>query len=380
MLPSFLRGRLAPCLFLSFALGLPALAAQAGGGAAARPVPLRAIPAPESGARSAQGPGFDARGWAARLEDPDLDRRLSAFDELARSARRDAAAREAIAAWATDPTRGELAWTARLLERELEGARGIGRPFGAPRPGVPRDPWEELFGEDGGPTPFGRGFRDLHMHFGDPFADLEARLRELERSFARPPQQPSAPFGGAPAPPAVRSSGRSVAVEVGPDGVNVRIRTGEDGQERVEEYRARSVEELLEQHPELAEHLGHLRPRMDRPGAGEPALERPLLGIQFEPLDAQRGSELGLAAGQGLAVVAVVPDSLAERLGLAPGDVLFELDGRALFGAADVQAALRRRGTDEPVTARAYAPDGSLRELREARRPRGLQGLGTRRM
>lgn len=384
MLPSFRRGRFAPGVILGLALASPTYAVpQAGSDGAPRPIPLREVPAQDPNPQPGQAPGFDVRAWGARLEDPDLDRRQLAFDELARLARRDPAAREAIAAWAADSARGELAWTARLLERELGSGRRAGWPFGAarPAPSVPRDPWEELFGDGDGAGPFGRGFRDLHMHFGDPFADLEARLRELERHFAGPtaPRSPGSP-GVPSAPPVPFSSGRSVSVEVGPDGVNVRLRTQEDGQERVEEYRARSLEELLEQHPELAEHLGHLGPRPARPGTGQRAPDRPLLGIQYEPVDGARAAQLGLGADQGLAVVSVVPGSLAERLDLSPGDVLFELEGRAVGNAQDVQAALRERRSDAPVTARAYAPDGSLRELREARRPRALEGLGTRRM
>ena len=361
-------------------LAVPALCAglfanggvfQGSGSAAQAPVPLQARSSNDT---------FAADAWEQRLTDPDLDRRLGAFEELSRRASREPGAREQLEAWAAGGS-GELAWTARLLLRELE-SRGHSRrhaPFGG-------DLFDDLFGGQGP----GSGFRDLHMHFGDPFAELEERMRELERNFGRSfgPGAGAPPFFGPPqggGAPGMRSSGRSVNVEVQPDGVRVRIREMRDGEEHVEEYEADSIEALLEQHPELEGSIGSMRtqrvdPRQSAPRRGALGAQRPMLGIEFTPLDPERAVELGVEAGVGLEVRSVLPGSLAERLGLVAGDVVIELAGRPLRDAADVRAALASQLEGSATTAKAIGADGTTRELRASAAQNGLEHIERRRM
>ena len=49
-------------------------------------------------------------------------------------------------------------------------------------------------------------------------------------------------------------------------------------------------------------------------------------------------------AGDAVEISQVVPDSAADLGGLRPGDLIVELDGRRLFGVADLQAALETDG------------------------------------
>jgi len=56
-----------------------------------------------------------------------------------------------------------------------------------------------------------------------------------------------------------------------------------------------------------------------------------------------------LQPGLGLRVRTVVPGSLAQALGVRAGDILLELEGRALRSGEDVREALARRPIGEPV-------------------------------
>lgn len=64
------------------------------------------------------------------------------------------------------------------------------------------------------------------------------------------------------------------------------------------------------------------------------------LGLVVEPADGddprvvRLRDALGVAAGRGLMIVAVVPGSAAAEAGLHPGDVVLEIDGKAADGAA----------------------------------------------
>lgn len=381
-----------PALATGLAPGAGAASTQAtpDADARARPVPLRQQP---------QSPGQPERAeWARRLSDPDLDRRLLAYAEFAEQARRDPTALAALEAWAADQDRSELAWTARLLLREVSAGTPqapvpVPWPFGTPPgppggrgQGAPEDFLDDSFGRFFEGARPGLGFRDLHMHFGDPFAELEGRLRELERSLGRgrgpgaTPTPPSPPgTGGLPLGPG--TSARSVEVEIQPDGTRVRIRETRDGEERVEEYRADSLAELLDQHPELGADLGGLSPR--RPEAPRAPVQRArgLLGIQYTALAPERGRELQLEPGVGLEIHAVVPGSLAEELGLAPGEILVELEGRLLYGAEDVRAVLAGRAPDAGLEGRVIGADGVSRAVRIAPPSplrRALEGAGTR--
>ncbi len=145
------------------------------------------------------------------LAQPDLDRRMAAFDEtVARLG--DPAVRAEVERLAQRSD--ELGWTARLLLRDARRPAAVG---GLPRGlgGLPRI--QDLF--DSQPWP---GF----------------------------PGSGGWPVGGS------SSSSSSVQVEQGPDGVRVEVHTSENGQESVRVYEGESLEALKRENPELEEAMG----------------------------------------------------------------------------------------------------------------------------
>jgi len=304
---------------------------------------------------------FDAAAWRERLAAAELDERERAFDELLSIARREPAARQWIEQRASES--GELAWTCRMALRALPPAH----------------------------APFGMGRMDAIDDLRARMEQLQQRLEQLgapawpgaqgaPRAFRFAfPQQGSAPQGLAPSAPQPggTSSHESMELQSGPDGCVLKITRGEGQDEHVEEYEAESLEALLEAHPELREHFGQqgmpfaldlgdwnaLRAQ----GFGGRILQRglpsgpqgwswqggltpapaemrtDLLGVWIDPLGAERRAQLELPEGRGLLVARVEPFTLASVLGLAAGDVLIELNGRAIASRDDVSAALAER-------------------------------------
>jgi serine protease Do len=71
-----------------------------------------------------------------------------------------------------------------------------------------------------------------------------------------------------------------------------------------------------------------------------PGLQRSYLGIQMQPLTDDLRRLFGAPPGVGVIVAQVVKDSPAEQAGLAAGDVLVQMDRKAIRGVADVYRAL----------------------------------------
>lgn len=59
-------------------------------------------------------------------------------------------------------------------------------------------------------------------------------------------------------------------------------------------------------------------------------VERPYLGITFRPVDPNEANELGVMVGEGVGVERVEPDSPVAKAGLASGDIITAIDGRAI--------------------------------------------------
>lgn len=312
---------------------------------------------PPSASSSAQDP-FDADHWRERLTTPDLDARMFSFEQLARIAAEDPKAREQVLEWSRQADEAELAWTARLLERELERspARGLGG-------GLWRvDPFA--------PFPF--------EHFGVP-----PSLEDFERQFEPLLRGPwgTAPFSRQPGTQAQRSN--SSQIEITPDGVKVRVTEEVDGQQKTEEYSASSLEELYAAHPQLRERVGvDLRgadprelapkgwlssplPGRTLPGLGAHAgVRQDILGVVLEELNAQERGALGLADGAGMRIGRVEPGTLADRLGLARGQVLVELDGETVRTREDVTRRIQARKPTDEVRAVVVDTSGQRSELR----------------
>jgi hypothetical protein len=273
--------------------------------------------------------------WRERLSVPDLDERQQHFEQVVQSARRNPGLRKALEAWARQSD--ELAWSARLALRELSRSTAWGFPSlqGFGHQGAALDwPWLERL-------------------------DLDELRRRMEESFA--PPQGARPLDGS-------RSFRSLRLQMGTDGVECEVTTDEDGQEVTQTFQARTVEELLEAHPELKDHIrsGGLRAGIGWPellgsqpggfdllpllgGLGAAPLRTDILGVVVQPLEEGQAASLELEHGLGLFVQRVEPGTIAATLGLRRGEVLVELNGRALKVRDDISAALAERGAQDEV-------------------------------
>lgn len=273
---------------------------------------------------------FQADEWKAALGVADLERREHNLEALLQRARLDPVARAFLEELARDPAAGELAWTARLALREL------GRARFAPRASLL------------GPDPLGTAGR------------MDEVLKELlGPGLVRPGQAGRGGF-------ALEGLGGRVRLEQGEGFARLELLQGSGPAAERRVFEGASLEAILRAHPELAGLLGGLaQPSGGAPEAGAraridgPTFATPLgpaqrsaplttdkLGVIVTPVTAEDALALGLAAGQGLEVARVLPESFAALLGVAPGDVLLELDGVALRTADDIERVMKARAKD----------------------------------
>ena len=83
-----------------------------------------------------------------------------------------------------------------------------------------------------------------------------------------------------------------------------------------------------------------MRERIDWALAGLLAIHPPWLGINYEEMDEDLTTSLGLPAGQGLFITDVKPGSPAEAGGLAAGDVIIAIEGQPATGLQALQNQL----------------------------------------
>lgn len=79
--------------------------------------------------------------------------------------------------------------------------------------------------------------------------------------------------------------------------------------------------------------------------AGKPAGK---LGLSLQPISPQIAKQLGISSNEGLVVTAVDPDGAASDAGIAPGDVILEINRQAVSSVDQVQAAIENSGS-KPV-------------------------------
>lgn len=60
---------------------------------------------------------------------------------------------------------------------------------------------------------------------------------------------------------------------------------------------------------------------------GPPAAAKPVLGVKVAPLTPEMTKKMKFSGVQGLAVMAIVPHSVAEKSGLSEGDIILRYDG-----------------------------------------------------
>jgi serine protease Do len=76
------------------------------------------------------------------------------------------------------------------------------------------------------------------------------------------------------------------------------------------------------------------------------------LGVQVQELTPEIAKRLGVKAERGVVVTEVKPDSPAAKAGLAPGDVIREVNRRPVQGLADLEQAMGRSGGPAQVLLR----------------------------
>lgn len=290
---------------------------------------IRILPRP---AESAQ---FDAESWRARLTASDLDRREQDFALLTALVRRDAGARAEVERWAREGD-SELAWTARLILRESD-------PLARSRGGGGLTPWLQLPELDLDALRDWRGGPEIWLHELQPL---------WEQDLLLPPGGATAPSGGA------TSQAQKFELRSGPDGVKVTVEDQKDGNVEKKEYEAATLDELLDQHPELRERLGaqglggrgprgFLDLRLGQAPAAAPRTD--VLGVTVRPLPKDEARSLGLEEGIGLVVERIEPRSIAAALGIQRGHVLTRMNDRDLRQASDITDELCARAVDGEV-------------------------------
>ena len=91
--------------------------------------------------------------------------------------------------------------------------------------------------------------------------------------------------------------------------------------------------------------------------AGKTHVTRPWSGMSVQPVDASMAQAMGMPLPEGVAITAIHPKSPFASAGLAKGDVLLQLDGRAIEGSGELSYRMTEIGIGKrvPVT---YWHDG----------------------
>jgi hypothetical protein len=273
---------------------------------------------------------FQASEWRERLSQRDLNAREQSYAELLELARKDARIADEVRAWSRG--QDELAWSARLLLRELDrrGARGAFRTFRTD------------------------GWGDMQERMHERMQDLQQRMERLredvERDFGRAFEREG---------PMTRQQ-RQVETRQDPNGarVEVRTRTG-NGPEEVKVYEGRTLDEIYQAHPELeAENAlkDQLAPPSRMPMVPDrrvlqPMQQRSVLGVMCQPKDG------------GLQIEEVVDGSIAAQVGLRAGDVLLELNGTPVPSREEVARVLQDRRPGEDLVIVIQDANGKRRTL-----------------
>ena len=226
------------------------------------PAPGAVDPAP-----TARGVDQGAEELRLLLSEADLDRRMDAFDRSSREAAVNGTTRAALELLAADLADPEVAFLARLALRGAPPAPGGGRVAPLP-PSLQGLMGADLFAVDPfSAGAFGGSFSGPDPISGDPFRDLEQRVKDLHQrmlSGPRPglrqapgwPSQAPPGSGAAPAPSRGSFSSSSVSISQGPGGVRVEVTEDQGEGREVFTYEAESMDALLKAHPELRAKLG----------------------------------------------------------------------------------------------------------------------------
>ena len=267
------------------------------------------------------------------LGSQDLALREQAFESVVERSRWDLAARAFLEELACSPEL-ELRWTARMALRELQRPPGIDVHLG---------------------TPIAFGGREVTLQIAEQLERELGRYLNPSLAFlAEPPPGTSASpslgaqvgelTGGAKSMPVVipglglsdSTASKTETERPQEDAGQILRRLPVDEPEPAQGVRARvSVEGVWMTGPQGSFYMAKVRtaPRAEIP------LDR--LGVQVSEV-----------LPSGLLLYSVLPGTLAEALGLHPGDVLVELCGMALREPDDIGLALAQRPPNAPLTMR----------------------------
>lgn len=306
---------------------------------------------------------FDREGWRKKLTQSDLDGREQAYERVLELARQKDAARRTLESWANDPSQPDLAWTARLALRSLTAPPAIDEFSSAPH-------WNDLHSR----------FDQLRQRFDSIDPMFDNMQRDLEQLLEQTPMQQ---WNVPPGQPGGSSQAQSFSLQVGPDGVTCEVTEDVDGDQKTNTYKADSVEELLQTHPELRDRIGggsgHAwswsAPRSglfqapaprSRDGSRRAFRAQPptnILGITYTKPDPEKLKELDLEPELGLQVERTEPGTIAEILGIQHGDIVIELNGAPVYDASDVTRVLKKRAADGELAVGMIDKKGQRRTL-----------------
>jgi hypothetical protein len=354
--------------------------------------------APQHGARAgdskAQGGSarhageFDAVLWRERLQQKDLESRERDFDTLVREAADNESARREIEGWSKDDSNPDLAWTSRLVLREITGHARAGGLQRLGAQGFSRGFGDDHFGD------LRSRFEDLQQRFGG----IDSMFDDLQREFDRmgAGQLPGVPHGGLVAPgipgpgQLQQSQSQSYSLQVSPDGVKVEVSEDVNGKQETKTYTAKDLDELYAAHPELRDQFGARvqifgnhgtsgnrrddlfggqggpgdDPTWNRPARPlQSGLRTDILGVMIQKPSDEDVTARKLDAGVGLKVESIQPDTLAQKIGVMKGDVVVEVNGRVVKSAEDVRDALGARHDEEDVNVTVVDASGQRRTL-----------------
>lgn len=339
--------------------------------ASASAVPLRALPPARvellRGLTAGPDEGcFDSTHWRERLLQGDLELRELAFEELIQRISRCAEGQRVMQEWAQG-SEPELAWSARLALRELRRSPSVRWIHVADLSAPPLTQPNAGHIETSEPSDSG-----LHLrHFPGLVEGMFAQGGGLSLHRPRTWTLPPAHVHELPTPKGVEGR-QGYSLRMGEGGVSLEIvqQLAEDETRRT--FTGANLEQILEANPELrallqvrshsegsphALMIGGVIVTNGRQPAGD------YLGVECEPLSAERARLLEIDPSCGLVVERMMPGSIAACIELQRGDVLLELNGRKLRTSADLRAAIHGAVDKGRVVVRLVDGEGQTRTL-----------------
>ncbi|MEL7536052.1 MAG: Do family serine endopeptidase [Pseudomonadota bacterium] len=92
-------------------------------------------------------------------------------------------------------------------------------------------------------------------------------------------------------------------------------------------------------------------------------VRRGLLGVSIDDVGREDAEMFGLTAGGGAIIVAVTPDSAAEKAGILLGDIIIGVDNKSITGANELRNAIGLKSAGEVVNVR-LVREGEVRTVK----------------